>query len=54
MWLPPKRRVYLASLIGTVKEVNSESDGLTMYAVIEPFANIRDLTNVFVITEFSE
>jgi rod shape-determining protein MreC len=41
-------------LIGTVKEVNSESDGLTMYAVIEPFANIRDLTNVFVITEFSE
>ncbi len=49
-----KGEVYPRNLlIGTVKEVHSESDGLTMYAIIEPFANIRDLTNVFVITEFS-
>lgn len=39
-------------LIGTIKEVELESDGLTMYAVIQPFVNIKDITNVFVITDF--
>lgn len=39
-------------LIGTIKEVNSESDGVTLYAIIEPFAKIRDLSDVFVITGF--
>ncbi|HCA30884.1 MAG TPA: rod shape-determining protein MreC [Ruminococcaceae bacterium] len=48
-----KGEIYPRQLqIGTVTEVISESDGLTMYAIIEPFADIRNLTNVFVITNF--
>ena len=39
-------------LIGTIKEVELESDGLTMYAVIEPVSNINDISDVFVITGF--
>lgn len=39
-------------LIGKIKQVELESDGLTMYAIIEPFANIKDTSNVFVITGF--
>ena len=41
-------------LIGTINEVLQESDGVTMYAIVEPFADIRNLTNVFVITDFEE
>lgn len=45
--------VYPAKLkIGTIESVNPESDGLTMYAVIKPFADIKNLTSVFVITSF--
>mgnify|MGYP000956871746 CR=1 FL=1 len=40
-------------LIGSIEDVKSESDGLTMYALIRPFAGIRDVTDVFVITGFS-
>lgn len=38
--------------IGSIREVSLESDGLTMYAIIEPFADIKNLTHVFVITDF--
>lgn len=39
-------------LIGSIEQVIPESDALTMYAVIQPFADIRDLSAVFVITGF--
>lgn len=38
--------------IGKITEVNPESDGLTLYAVIEPYVDVRSLKNVMVITSF--
>ena len=38
--------------IGSVLEVNTESDALTMVAVIKPFVDIFDVSDVFVITAF--
>ncbi|MDD2362462.1 MAG: rod shape-determining protein MreC [Oscillospiraceae bacterium] len=50
-----KGGIYPSNLrIGSISEVNSESDGLTIYALIEPFVNIRDVTDVFVITGFDQ
>lgn len=44
---------YPAKLkIGTVQEVKADSDGLSMYAVIEPFASVDTVTDVLVITDF--
>lgn len=39
-------------MIGTIKEVYSDSNGLTLHAVIEPSENVYNVTNVFVITSF--
>ena len=39
-------------LIGTIEEIQPESDALTMYAVIKPFADLQNLSSVFVITGF--
>lgn len=39
-------------LVGTVKETGSSSSGISDYAVIEPFADIRKLTSVMVVTSF--
>ena len=39
-------------LIGTIQEIQPESDALTMYAVIEPFADLKNLSDVFVIISF--
>lgn len=39
-------------VIGTVKEVFDDSNGLTLHAVIEPAENIYNVTDVFVITSF--
>lgn len=39
-------------IIGTVKEVYSDSNGLTLHAVIEPSEDIFSVTDVFVITSF--
>lgn len=39
-------------IIGTVKEVYSDSNGLTLHAVIEPSENVYSVTDVFVITSF--
>ena len=48
-----KGGIYPSQLrIGSIREVTLESDGLTMYAIIEPFADIKNLTHVFVITDF--
>ncbi len=45
--------VFPADLtIGTVKEVYGDSNGLALHAVIEPFENVFNVTNVFVITSF--
>ena len=41
-------------LIGTIRSVTPDSDGLTMTAVIEPFADIKNLSSVFVLTDFEE
>lgn len=40
-------------VIGTVREVLPDSSGLSLYAVIEPPADIRSVTDVLVITSFS-
>ena len=39
-------------LIGTIEEIQPESDALTMYAVIKPFADLKNLSAVFVIIDF--
>ncbi len=50
-----KGGIYPSDLrIGSTTEVKSESDGLTIYALIEPFVNIRDVTDVFVITGYEQ
>lgn len=40
-------------VIGTIREVLLDSGGLSLYAVIEPPADLRSVTNVLVITSFS-
>ena len=39
-------------IIGTIKEVSNDSNGLTLHAIIEPSENIFSVTDVFVITSF--
>lgn len=39
-------------VIGTLKEIIPETSGLSLYAVIEPAANIPNIKEVFVITSF--
>ena len=39
-------------MVGRVREIKSESTGLSQYAVIEPAVNINDLTTVLIITDF--
>lgn len=40
-------------LIGEVEEVSPSSDGLSYYAVVRPFVDVRSVTSVFVITSFT-
>ncbi len=40
-------------LIGTVKEIGTESDGMSDYAEITPSVDIASVTRVFVITDYS-
>ena len=40
-------------LIGEVEEVSPSSDGLSYYAVVRPFVDVRSVTSVFVITSFA-
>lgn len=40
-------------LIGEVLEVSPSSDGLSYYAVVQPFVDVRSVTSVFVITSFT-
>lgn len=39
-------------MIGTIKEIYPDSNGLTLHAVIEPSENVYNVTDVFVITSF--
>jgi rod shape-determining protein MreC len=39
-------------VIGTITEVQTESSGLSLYAVVEPAAPIYELRDVYVITDF--
>ena len=39
-------------LIGSIEEIQPESDALTMYAVVKPFADLKNLSYVFVIIGF--
>lgn len=41
-------------LIGTIQSLTPDSDGLTMTAEIRPFADIKNLSAVFVLTDFEE
>ena len=38
--------------IGTIKEIRQEDHGVSLYAVVEPFASVEDAKDVFVITSF--
>ena len=40
--------------IGVIQSVEPASDGLTMTATIKPYADIKNLTDVFVIIDFEE
>ena len=45
--------VYPAGLlVGTVDTVHTDDSGMTLYAVITPTADLTDLQQVFVITDF--
>ena len=39
-------------IVGTVKEIKSESHGISQYAIIEPSVDIYKLTTVFVVKDF--
>lgn len=39
-------------IVGTVREVYSDANGLSLHAVIEPAEDVFSVTNVFVITSF--
>ncbi len=39
-------------MIGTIKEIYTDSNGLTLHAIIEPSEDILSVTDVFVITSF--
>ena len=39
-------------LVGTIVEMGTEDNGLSLYAKIEPSVKIKDITTVFVITSF--
>ena len=39
-------------MVGTIKEIYSDSNGLTLHAVIEPAEDILSVTDVFVVTSF--
>ena len=40
-------------LIGKVHSVKTASDGMSDYAIIEPYVNVKGVTRVFVITDYS-
>lgn len=39
--------------VGEVKSVNPENNGMSLYCVIEPAVDVKDIKDVFVITSFS-
>ena len=39
--------------IGTVHSVKTASDGMSDYAVVDPYVNVKNVTRVFVITDYS-
>ena len=39
--------------VGRIKEIKSETTGLSQYAIVEPAVNIDHLDTVFIITQFS-
>lgn len=39
-------------MVGTIRSLYTEADGLTRYAVVDPAADIEDLRYVYVITDF--
>ncbi len=41
-------------LIGSIQSVEPDTDGMTLTAKIKPFADIKNVTDVFVITDFAE
>ncbi len=41
-------------LIGTIENIKAENSGVSMYAEIKPIVDIQSVTNVMIITDFSE
>ena len=39
-------------ILGTVREVLSETNGVSLYAVLETIENINDIKGVYVVTDF--
>lgn len=39
-------------LIGTVKELRYEDNGVSQYALVEPFVDVKNVRDVFVLTDF--
>ena len=50
--LLPFSHLFLALLIGTVKELAYEDNSVSQYAVVEPFVDVKNVRDVFVITDF--
>ena len=39
-------------MIGTVERVLPEGNGISNYAVIKPFVNVKEVKSVYIITDF--
>ena len=39
-------------LIGTVKELRYEDNGVSQYALVEPFVDVKNVRDVFVLSDF--
>lgn len=40
-------------LIGTIEQIETESDGMTDYAIVKPFTNVSKVNRVFIITDYT-
>lgn len=40
-------------MIGTVTEIQYEDNGVTQYAILEPFVDVKNVRDVFILTDFN-
>ena len=41
-------------LVGRITEVSPDTDGMTLYGLVEPFVDVSELKRVMVITSFNK